>query len=101
VQYSFLPVLSRYPVLIIIAWRQLDSGIYSTKRAELNDLLIARTRVCVESKRFVPAVADLDKALASMAADGKRADGRAAYFEFADAYAQQGLAHEGLSGRSE
>jgi len=85
----------------ITAWRQLDSGTYSTKRAELNDLLIARARVCVDSKRFVPAVADLDEALASMAADGKRADGRAAYFEFADAYAQRGLAHEGLAGRPE
>jgi len=71
VQYSFLPVLSRCLVLIITAWRQLDSGTYSTKRAELNDLLIAQARVYVESKRFVPAVADLDEALASMAANGK------------------------------
>uniref|UniRef100_A0A7S1G3Q1 Tetratricopeptide repeat protein n=1 Tax=Corethron hystrix TaxID=216773 RepID=A0A7S1G3Q1_9STRA len=37
----------------------------------------------------------------SMASDGKRPDGRAAYFEFADAYVQRGLAHEGLAGRPE
>jgi len=85
----------------IAAWRQLDAGIYPTKRAELNDLLIARARVCVDSKRFVPALADLDEAIGSMALDGKRPDGRAAYFEFADAYVQRGLAHEGLAGRPE
>ena len=36
-----------------------------------------------------------------MTPSGRRADGRAQYFEYADAFAQRGLAHEGLAGRPE
>ena len=88
-------------MLIITAWRQLDSGTFLTKWAELNNLLISRARVCVDLKRFVPVVANLDEALASMTANRKRADRRVAYLKFADTYAQQGLSHKRLAGQSE
>ena len=80
-------------------WRLLEGR--KAKRDELCALLTARANVRVDLKRFGPAISDFDEAIALMASDGRRADGRAAYFEYADAFAQRGLAHEGLAGRDE
>ena len=80
----------------IAEWRSLGRP-----REELSALLVARANVRTDLKRFRASLGDLDESLEIMAVDGLRPDGRAAYVEYADAFAQRGLAHEGLAGRAE